>query len=687
MDTSTRYSAEASVLNQYKTSNVSLSINSHGAMVPEHQRPSLLSNGRPRHDNDRSHITGIHIMPTYGEITSGAPPYLPTTDPASWHLPGAGGRIDREFRLLREDTAGRIRDACQQVLRAIRGPGIDAYRRQHTSTHFDFCDDTWIQDVAMDKEHGIEFTFVCKQPEPTRNMTDEQRQTWWERCNRFRPGTVVCVLDRMGVIIHFVVSGSTVRGPRDAEWTLPRDKLKFNLTGDRHRSYVRLNLVESSKLGDALRWRLRTSRTNCLLDFPDTNLASFKHTLEALQRQYQSSHRLISLLNTYSPDPQSRPVVERPAYTQLPGFAFKLDCLMRDGQSFQFDPSHTASSAEVSSFVDLDPGQASALLESLSREVAIIDGRPCTGKTYLARKIIKALAHNRDNAGIGPTICIFHDDAALDRMVNHLLDDGIERIVRVGGHSDSGRLQSVNLPTANYTGMCMQERRAGDQMQIFLGKLVRDVEKWLLRLWNTETQWQLDGDPVVWSRGSMQDYIIEELEGSYKEYEEIRSEIPRFHNDARRQVLQEAQVVAVSVVELAKSPEVLQMIHSKVLVCDDAGDFLESQTLTAILPSTEHIILIGNRNQPSPAVQNAQLHRANPRGIFKPSEISLFHRLVNGVHHYCPRLSPSILTVQRRTLPSIASLTSRFGDTGLGGDTLDSVPTSPRGGHPFVRPR
>lgn len=588
---------------------------------------------------------------------------------------------------MREDTAGRIRDACQQVLRAIRGPGIDAYRRQRTSTYFDFCDDVWIQDVVMDKKHGIEFTFMCKQPEPTRNMTDEQRQTWWERCNRFRPGTVVCVLDRTGLIVHFVVSGSTLRGHRDAPWDLPTDRAEFNLTGDRHRSYVRLNLVESSKLIDALRWRLGPHRTKCLLDFPDLTLASFKHTLEALQRQYQSPHHLISLLNTHSLDPRGRPVVERPAYTQRSGFAFKLDCLMRDGQSYQFDPSHTATPAEVSSFVDLDPGQASALLESLSREVAIIDGRPCTGKTYLARKIIKALAHNRENAGIGPTICIFRDDAALDRMVDHLLDDGIERIVRVGGHSDSQRLQSVNLPTTNYAGMCIEERIAEEQIIMFLRELVLYVDKLLLQLWSTETQWQLDGDPVGWSRGSIQDYIIEDLERSYKEYEEVLSELLRFHDDARRQFLQEAQVVAVTAIELARSPEVLQTIHSKVLVCDDAGDFLESQTLTAILPSTEHIILIGNRNQPSPAVQNAQLHRANPRGVSNPLEISLFHRLVNDVHHYCPHPSPSILTVQRRMLPSIASLTSRFGDTGLGGGTSDSVPTSPRGSHPSVRLR
>lgn len=671
MDGTTRYSTQTPSFEEHRQLTHPPIIDSNVPTEPEQARVGAPSPGRPRHDNDRCHITGIHILPTYREITSGAGQYLPSADPATWHLPGAIGRFDREFRLLRENTAGQIRDACQEVLQAVRGPGIDTYRRQRTSTYFGFCDDAKIQRITMRKERGIEFTVACKQPAETGSMTDEERQAWWERCKRFRPGTAVCVLDTADVL-HFVVSESTVRGPWDAPDELY--SIKFNLTGDRDWFYVKLKLSDPSKLCTALRWYRNTDRMRNLLDFADLTLDSFKYTLEALQRECQSPHRLISLLNTDSPDRQSRPVVERPAYTPISGFEFKLDYLVKNGQTFQFDPRRTPTPGQVSSFADLDPEQATAFIESLSTEVAIIDGRRGTGKSYLARKIIKILVHNRENADIGPVICVSHNDSALDSMIDQLLDDGIERIVRMGGHSDSERLRSLNLPATNYPGMSSQERQAEEQMSMFLDKLVEDIDTQLLRLSNIELPRPSD-ELRHWSywdrRQDYQDYLVEDLSKSYKEYEEIRAEIPRFHDDNRRQVLQEAQVVAVTITELARSPELLQTIHAKVLVCDDAGEFLESQTLTAILPSTEHIILFGDHNQLPPTVRTEQLQPTTLEGVANPLDFSLFHRIIDDTYHRCPRLSPSTLNTQHRMPSSIARVTSQIGDMSLRENTFE----------------
>lgn len=580
-------------------------------------------------------------MPTYGEVTSTAGPYLPLADPASWHLPGASGRFDREFRLLREDTTGQIRDACQQVLRAVRGSFLDADRHYRPSTNFNFCNDAKIQLVTMSKEHGIEFTVGCKQPSSTSNMTDEERQAWWEQCKRFRPGTVVCIFDTAGFILHFVVSESTLRGPSDTPDAFATSRKKFSLTGDADWFFINLNLVDSSELRTALQLYRETKPTWWLLDFPEVTLASFKHTLDALQRNCQSPHRLISLLNTDAPHTPPGPEVERPTYSRTPGFTFKLDCLMQHEQTFEFDPRRTCTAAEVASFADLEPYQARALLKSLSREVAMINGRPRTGKSYVTRKIIKAMVHNRDQADLGPTVCIFHDDNDLDCMVDQLLDDGIEQIVRVGGLSDEGRLQSLNLPSIHCVGMCSQEVRAEEQMAMFQDKLVSDIDRMLLRLSKIEPPRH---SFEMLRRALLQDYqdnIINDLTRKYEEYEEIRSELPRFHDDARRQALQEAQVVAVTIGELARSPELLQTIHAKVLVCDDAGKFLEAETLTAILPSTEHVILIGDCTQRQLRFQNVE--QISPEGRFDKLDYSLFHRLALDPYCHLPLFSPSSL--------------------------------------------
>lgn len=703
-------------------------MNSNRATAPEQIRPGALTTRQPRHDNDRRNITGIHILPTYREVTSGAGQYLPAADPALWHFPGAIGRFDREFRLLREDTVGQIRGACHDLLQAVRGPGIDAYRRQRTSANFDFCDDAKIQHITASKKHGIRFTVAIKQPVSIRTATDEKRQAWWVRCKRFRPGTVVCVLDRAGMILHFVVSDFTLREPEDAPDDFPMDKNTFNLSSHKEWSYVNLELVDSSKLGDALLWYSDTERTRYLLDFPELKLDSFKHTLEALQRQCQTSHHLVDLLN-----PLDRPVVQRPTYARRSGFVFNLDCLMPSEGTFQFDPSDTPVT-EIPSNIDLGPDQIKALLESLSAEVALVYGRPGTGKSYLARKIIKVLTHNRDNADIGPTVCIFHNDSALDRMVDRLLDDGIRGIVRMGGRSDSERLQSLNLPNTCYTGMRRQEKRDEKQMSKFLDTLVSNIEGQLQLLSNIESPWELDmylsqvdsesrekvfgtrrgdfsdyepstADAVrEWLTGDaslvednvpafgafqmdgtlvplrrqdqhrrwlihMRDHIIEELKITYTMFEAIRSYLRSFHDDARRQILQNAEVVAVTTTELAKHPELLQPIHAKVLVCDDAGEFLESQVLTAILPSTEHIILLGD-HQLLPQVHAEELQRTNLEGVPNPLDVSLFERLLDMEYDLCPRVPLSTLRLQRRMRSSVAWPTCLIRNLGLGDGDL-----------------
>ena len=76
-----------------------------------HDLPGLQSAEGPQHDNDHEDIAHINIMPTAQEIQSPRLEYLPLRDPTTWHLPGMQGLLDRQFRPLREDTIGQLRDA------------------------------------------------------------------------------------------------------------------------------------------------------------------------------------------------------------------------------------------------------------------------------------------------------------------------------------------------------------------------------------------------------------------------------------------------------------------------------------------------------------------------------------------------------------------------------------------------
>jgi hypothetical protein len=76
-------------------------------------QPGDLSHQGPRHNNDFEDIDDIQILPTIGEILGDRAEYLPRSDPSTWHLEGTAGLLDRQFRLVREDTVGLLRDAAR----------------------------------------------------------------------------------------------------------------------------------------------------------------------------------------------------------------------------------------------------------------------------------------------------------------------------------------------------------------------------------------------------------------------------------------------------------------------------------------------------------------------------------------------------------------------------------------------
>lgn len=73
------------------------------------------------------------------------------------------------------------------------------------------------------------------------------------------------------------------------------------------------------------------------------------------------------------------------------------------------------------------------------------------------------------------------------------------------------------------------------------------------------------------------------------------------------------------------------------MVCEEAGEVLEANLLTALLPSLEHAILIGDHQQLKPQITNYELSSKNPRGIQYSLNVSLFERLL---HQNVPQAAP-----------------------------------------------
>ncbi len=134
--------------------------------------PGALSELGPPHDNDHANIFDIKILPTTEEIQSPRLKYLPSSDPTKHHLPGLAGLLDRQFRLLREDTVGQLRDAVQIECKQLDKP-LNAQpppKRQNDGVRNIIYHNVALLRLELDRKKGLQVVAEFDQP-PVRVLT------------------------------------------------------------------------------------------------------------------------------------------------------------------------------------------------------------------------------------------------------------------------------------------------------------------------------------------------------------------------------------------------------------------------------------------------------------------------------------------------------------------------------------
>ncbi|OAP63432.1 hypothetical protein AYL99_02659 [Fonsecaea erecta] len=147
-----------------------------------------------------------------------------------------------------------------------------------------------------------------------------------------------------------------------------------------------------------------------------------------------------------------------------------------------------------------------------------------------------------------------------------------------------------------------------------------------------------------------------ELLTALAEYKEHKVQLDQVRADVDLRCLQQAKIIGVTTTGLARTLPLLRKLNSKVLVCEEAGEVLEAHILTALLPSLEHAILIGDHLQLPPHIQSYELSRECSSGKRHSLDISLFERLVTPSCSTQTAVPFSTLETQRRMHPSISEL-------------------------------
>jgi hypothetical protein len=345
--------------------------------------PGSLSTNGARHDNDHARIAEIQILPTCLEITSLRQEYLPLLDSTQRHLPGLAGLLDRQFRLLREDTVGQLRDAVREEVARLghstrNVPTHQSQQGIRKLVYHNVCFDR----MCVDRRRGLQVVAEFDQPPQINNKSPKQREDWWKGSKLLQIDSLVCFVSSTGKIVFFSVCDPSPGPGRKDSNPGNRDDIP-SLFRQANRASVLLGFAEYKHdhavwIGTHIDTHDKTRQS--LVEFPGVLLPSFQPTLQALQKMSKTLD--LPFAEIIAQDSQSADaLIQPPAYAARRGFAFNLDVLaggpltLSPGKAFDFNKLEEGST--------LDEAQRDAVIRALSTGLALIQGPPGTGKSHV----------------------------------------------------------------------------------------------------------------------------------------------------------------------------------------------------------------------------------------------------------------------------------------------------------------
>ncbi|KIP05604.1 hypothetical protein PHLGIDRAFT_147296 [Phlebiopsis gigantea 11061_1 CR5-6] len=421
--------------------------------------PGQLRSDGPRHDNDHVEISDIRIAPTHEELICRVAPFLPSTLHGAPHPypPESPERLlDIWYRLLREELTSSLRQSVQHILDDLSSSDSRTqltevlekqggkYRGQTESDDavlFNVYTGVRFEDI-IPNHRGLSSVFSLDTP-PGRARSDDDgvRTRFWQGMSgkRLISGGLVALIWQRGseVDVHL---GTITSSVRDHVASAQEDATRITARVAFFDSDVQLRLLQN--------WGRNDGDDLMLLIEATVMFASVRPFLEALCVE-PTKLPFTRYLVLQPPGTLQHLPIHPPAYARAPDFAFQLASLfLPDAGVASFElvatnaESIAAARRELRDRSTLDPSQADALVDSLTREYALIQGPPGTGKSYTGVKIIQTLIAS----GAFPILMIAFTNHALDHMLCSVLDAGItKRIVRLGSRSSEERLSSFTI--------------------------------------------------------------------------------------------------------------------------------------------------------------------------------------------------------------------------------------------------
>ena len=179
--------------------------------------------------------------------------YLPSSDPTQQQIPGLAGLLDRQFRLLREDTVGQFWDAVQiEYKRLTKSANAQSPpKRQNNGVRNNIYQNIALLRLEFDRKRGLQVVAEFDQPPELAKKGPKEREEWWSNTKQLQIDAFVCLVSSTGRAIFFSVCDPTPTPP-------PRNK-HGEEREDRSAKYWKASLERPTLFKDADRASLMLS--------------------------------------------------------------------------------------------------------------------------------------------------------------------------------------------------------------------------------------------------------------------------------------------------------------------------------------------------------------------------------------------------------------------------------------------
>ncbi|EFA00122.1 NFX1-type zinc finger-containing protein 1 [Tribolium castaneum] len=304
--------------------------------------------------------------------------------------------LDVQFRLLREDFVGPLRD------------GINNYRSSRPSNEIENV--KIHKDVYFLKTETIN-EFYCLRTQ----FSSKKKKINFEQSKRFMFGSLLCFT-------------------KDNFQTLIFGRVAQRKIEDLDKGEVIVAFDEKIKVD----FRAAYLMVECSVYFEP-----YFHVLTVLKGMTEEMFPMERYIIRVHPS------VQPPAYLTAPNCKYNIE-------DYRFNP---LSEWPHEDFYGLNDSQMVAFKAAITQEIAVIQGPPGTGKTYLGLKIAQTQLENMDCwYNHTPMLVICFTNHALDQFLEGLLPFTKE-IIRVGGRSQNEKLDSYNLRNNTQRDSAVSEKR------------------------------------------------------------------------------------------------------------------------------------------------------------------------------------------------------------------------------------